>query len=263
MNGEKRMVQSLDRAFDVLEALAFADDDLSVSELSEQLDLPLATVHRLLSSLAARGYVTQEASTRRYGPGPRLLEVAARAARSRRFDLIRIARAELVKLTAETGETSNLIVRQGDLAVYQEQIPSPHMVRMFTEIGQRAPLYCTGGGKAILSALPIAELEQYLAGGHFERWTNRTITDPERLRAELMTAREQGFALDDEEREEGVCCVAAPIFDRRGQVVGAISLSGPSTRLNRARAEELGPRVREAALACSRQLGFHATSTGK
>ncbi|ACL24066.1 transcriptional regulator, IclR family [Chloroflexus aggregans DSM 9485] len=252
------MIQSIDRAFDVLEALAQADDDLSVSELSEQLDLPLATVHRLLSSLAARGYVTQEPSTRRYGPGPRLLEIAARAAQSRRFDLIRIARAELAKLTAETGETSNLIIRQGDEAVYQEQIPSPHLVRMFTEVGQRAPLYCTGGGKAILAALPAAEFERYLASGHFERWTNKTITDRDRLRAELALARERGFALDDEEREEGVCCVAAPIFDRRGQVVGAISLSGPSIRLDRARAEALGPRVREAALACSRQLGYRA-----
>ncbi len=251
------MIQSIDRAFDVLEALAQADDDLSVSELSEQLNLPIATVHRLLSSLAARGYVAQEQTTRRYGPGPRLLEIAAQAARSKRFDLVRIARAELAKLTAETGETSNLIIRQGDAAVYQEQIPSPHMVRMFTEVGQRAPLYCTGGGKAILSALPIPEIEQYLAQGRFERWTKKTITNPDHLRAELMTARERGFALDDEEREEGVCCVAAPIFDRRGQVVGAISLSGPSTRLNRTRAEELGPRVREAALACSRQLGFH------
>lgn len=177
------MIQSIDRAFDVLEALALADDDLSVSELSEQLDLPIATVHRLLASLAARGYVTQEPTTRRYGPGPRLLEIAAQAARSKRFDLVRIARAELMKLTAETGETSNLIIRQGDAAVYQEQIPSPHMVRMFTEVGQRAPSTALVAGKRFCRRYPSLKSNSIwprvgLSAGRRRRSRIRIICEP-------------------------------------------------------------------------------------
>lgn len=147
------MVQSLDRALNVLEALADAGDVIALSQLTEQVGLPLGTVHRLLSVLVERGYAAQDRETRLYGPGPRLLEVAARAAANRRFSLSRIARPVLQELTAATDETSNLLVLLGDEGVYAEQVASSRLVRMFTEVGQRVPLYCTGGGKAILSGL--------------------------------------------------------------------------------------------------------------
>jgi len=249
------MVQSLDRALDVLEALAEADEGISLSQLTERLGLPLGTVHRLLASLSARGYAAQERDTRLYGPGPRLLAVAARAANNRRFSLARVARPALQELTAFTGETSNLLALQGNEGVYSEQAASPRMVRMFTEVGQRVPLFCTGGGKAILSGLSPEQLDAYLAATPLQAFTPKTIADPQRLRAELEQARAVGFAVDDEEREVGVCCVAAPIFDRFGRCVAALSISGPTTRLSRERAVELGPRVRAAADSCSAALG--------
>lgn len=249
------MVQSVERTLDVLEALAAADDDLSLSQLREQLDLPLGTLHRLLAGLIERGYAAQDRSTRLYGPGPRLLEVAALASRHRRFNLVRIARPLLRELTEATEETSNLLVLQGLDGVYRDQAASPRMVRMFTEVGQRVPLYCTGGGKAILSGFSDAQLEAYLATTRLESFTQKTISDPAALHAELTQARRQGFAIDDEEREAGVCCVAAPIFDHSGQCLAALSLSGPTTRMNRARAEELGPLVQAAAARCSAALG--------
>lgn len=249
------MVQSLDRALDVLEALAEADEGISLSQLTERLGLPLGTVHRLLASLAGRGYAAQDRDTRLYGPGPRLLEVAARAANNRRFSLARIARPCLHELTALTGETSNLLELQGGEGVYREQVASPRLVRMFTEVGQRVPLYCTGGGKAILSGFSPEQLDAYLAGTTLQAFTPKTFAEPQRLRAELAEAAARGFALDDEERELGVCCVAAPIFDRFGRCVAALSISGPTTRLSRERAIELGPRVRAAADACSAGLG--------
>jgi IclR family transcriptional regulator, acetate operon repressor len=250
------MVQSLERAFDVLETLASSDDDVALSQITARTGLPLGTVHRLLSALVARGYAAQNPETRLYGPGPGLLEVAARAATNRRFDLGRIARPCLRELTAGTDETSNLLTLQGDEGVYSEQIPSPRMVRMFTEVGQRVPLYCTGGGKAILSGFALEHLEAYLERVELRGWTPQTLTTPEALLHELATARERGFALDDEEREAGVCCVAAPIFDRFGRCVAALSISGPTTRMSRARALALGPQVRKAADVCSAQLGF-------
>ncbi len=256
------MVQSLDRALDVLEALADADEDLSVSQLTERLGLPLGTVHRLLGSLASRGYVAQDRATRRYGPGPRLLEVATRAAGSRRFSLARIALPALQRLTKSTGETSNLLVLQGHEAAYSEQVSSPHMVRLFTEVGQRVPLYCTGGGKAILSGMGEPELEAYLRIASPRAWTPKTISSVDGLRAELRLCAQRGFALDDEERELGVCCVAAPIFDRLGRCVAALSISGPSTRLSAARAARLGPAVRAEANSCSVALGFAGPRPG-
>ena len=250
------MVQSLDRALDVLEALADAEGDISLSQLSENIGLPLGTVHRLLGSLVARGYAAQDRETRLYGPGPRLLEVAARAAGNRRFDLGRIARPALQRLTEATDETSNLVILHNDEGVYSEQVTSPRLVRMFTEVGQRVPLYCTGSGKAILSALSPDLLEAYLAHTTLQGFTPRTITSAEQLRAELEIARQQGFALDDEERELGVCCVAAPIFDRFGHCLAALSISGPTARMSIERARALGSLVRQAADACSAQLGY-------
>ncbi len=251
------MVQSLDRALDVLEALAAGDDDVGLSQITERTGLPLGTAHRLLSSLVARGYAAQDRETRLYGPGPKLLEVAARAAASRRFGLNRIARPCLRDLTGATDETSNLLVLQGDEGVYSEQVASPRLVRMFTEVGQRVPLYCTGGGKAILSGFPEEQLEAYLARTTLRSFTPKTIATPEGLRRELAEAHLHGFALDDEEREVGVCCIAAPIFDRQGRCVAALSISGPTTRMSRERALSLGPLVRQAANTCSAQLGFH------
>jgi IclR family acetate operon transcriptional repressor len=252
------MVQSLDRALDVLEALAESDDEITISQLTERVGLPLGTVHRLLSGLVERGYAAQDRETRLYGPGPRLLEIGARAAANRRFTLSRIARPALQELTAATDETSNLLTLQGDEGVYSEQVSSARLVRMFTEVGQRVPLYCTGGGKAILSGLTPDELGAYLARTTLRAFTPKTLAAPDALRAELQQARAQGFALDDEERELGVCCVAAPIFDRLGRCVAALSISGPTSRLPLERAAELGPRVRQAADSCSLALGFRA-----
>ncbi|NJN16176.1 MAG: IclR family transcriptional regulator [Oscillochloris sp.] len=252
------MVQSLDRALDVLEALAEAEAGISLSQLTAQLDLPLGTVHRLLSSLAARGYAAQEPDTRLYGPGPRLLAVATRAARNRRFQINRIAQQELQQLTAITGETSNLLVLQGDEGVYSEQVTSPRLVRMFTEVGQRVPLYCTGGGKAILSGMLAEQLQAYLRSTALYAFTPKTLTDPEALQSEIAKARALGFARDDEERELGVYCVAAPIFDRHGRCVAALSISGPISRFTPERAADLGPHVRAAADRCSAELGYQA-----
>jgi DNA-binding IclR family transcriptional regulator len=239
-----------------LEALSEADDDLGLSQLSDRLKLAPGTVHRLLGSLVSRGYAAQNRETRLYGPGPRLLEIAARASRHRRFQLARIARPSLLELTAATDETSNLLVLQGQEGVYSEQVASPRLVRMFTEVGQRVPLYCTGGGKAILSGFTPLQLDAYLATTHLEAFTVKTLATASALRSDLEQARVAGFALDDEERELGVYCVAAPIFDHQGRCVAALSISGPTTRLSREQALTLGPQVRAAADQCSAALGY-------
>lgn len=254
------MVQSIDRTLDILELLAGTGDDLSLSQMRARLGLPLGTLHRLLATLVRRGYAAQDGETRRYGPGPKLLEIASHATSNSRFNLWRIAKVQLHDLMIATGETSNLAAPQDGHAVYIDQAPGPRLMRMFTEVGHRAPFYCSGTGKALLSGFTPQQLEAYLASARLTPWTPRTITSPEALRLEVARTRERGFALDDEEREEGVRCVAAPIFDRAGACVAALSISGPTTRLSRERANELGPRVRAAADECSAQLGYRAAA---
>jgi DNA-binding IclR family transcriptional regulator len=205
-----------------------------------------------------RGYAAQDTRTRRYGPGPKLLELGASVQGHARFGLQRLARAHLEELTARTGETSNLVVRQGWEGVYLHQVEGAHLVRMFTEIGRRTPLYCTGAGKAILIGLRPEQLDEYLTQVSLAPWTPHTICHPDQLRADLDRAREQGFALDDEERELGVRCVAAPVFDGAGRCVGALSISGPTTRITLDLALQLGPLLRDVAAACSARLGYPA-----
>jgi IclR family acetate operon transcriptional repressor len=254
---ENVMVQSIDRTLDILEALALADDDVSISALQAQLGLPFGTLHRLLSALTERGYAIQSLTTRHYGPGPKLLEIATHAAKSRRFSLQQIAKPHLQGLTAATGETSNLVLLQNNEIVYLDQVASSRLVRMFTEAGRHAPLYSTGAGKAILSTFAPQQLDAYLEHTLLAPTTPHTITSREQLRDELARTQARGFAIDDEEYEEGVRCAAAPVFDRHGRCIAALSISGPTTRISRPRIYEVGAQVRAAAQACSRELGYH------
>lgn len=256
------MVQSISRMFDVLEALALAEEEMSLSRLQAKLDLPPPTLHRLLQTLVERGYVEQNSDSRRYGPGLKILEIAEAARRNTRFDLCRVVRPFLQRLTDGSGETSNLVVRHNGRIVYVEQVPSPRSVRMFTEVGHRAPLYCTAAGKAILSCLSEDQLEAYGSTLEFEQRTPQTLGSIDQLRRDVSRARQRGFAIDNEEFETGVRCVAAPIVDAGGSCVGAISVSGPTTRLSSKRAEELGPQVGDVSALCSTRLGHGRAMEG-
>ncbi len=216
---------------DILEALALANEELSLSELQSQLHLPPPTLHRMLRVLIQRGYVEPNEESRHYGPGLRIIQMAEATTRNARFDLIRVARPVLKRLTDESGESSNLVVPQNRKIVYVDQVPSPRSVRMFTEVGQRAPLYCTASGKAILSRLPADELEAYLAATVLKRVTPRTVVSPTALQHEIETIKDRGYALDDEEYETGVRCVASAVMNHLGRCVAANSVSGPTNRM--------------------------------
>lgn len=251
-----KMVQSASRLLDILEALALASEELSLSRLQAQLNLPPPTLHRMLKVLIERGYVEQNAGSRHYGPGLRILEIAEATKRNARFDLCRTVRPFLQRLTIKSGETSNFVVPQNRKIVYVEQVPSPRSVRMFTEVGHRAPLYCTAAGKAILSQFPADQLDAYVTTTDLEQITPQTLVSGDALGREIAVIRKQGFAIDDEEFEPGVRCVAAPILDSTGECIGAISVSGPATRMTRAVVSALGIEVRHFSAQCSDQLGY-------
>jgi IclR family transcriptional regulator, acetate operon repressor len=241
-------VQSLNRAFELLERLADADGALGVSELAAATGLPLPTIHRLLRSLSAGGYVRQEPS-RRYGLGSRLIRLGDAASRS----LGVWAMPHLRGLVGEVAETANLAMLEGDSAVYVAQAPSPHSMRMFTEVGRRVMTHCTGVGKALLSRLDDRAVLRLLGRTGLPAMTDHTITSPDGLLAELDRIRRQGYAVDDGEQEVGVRCLAVPVEGGPGLI--AVSVSGPSGRLTTERIPQLVPVLHRVAADLGSELG--------
>ncbi len=225
--GDVGGVKSVGRALDVLDALAGSEEQLGISELSATTKLPSATVHRLLCTLVDRGYVRQDPVTRRYMLGARLMRLGSPAGRL----LGAWVTPLLGRLVSATGETANLAVLGDDQVVYIAQTPSPHRMRLFTEVGNRVPVHSTAVGKVLLAFRP-----RRVAAGVVDRQglparTSRTITHAGAFTEELERVVAQGYALDDEEEEDGVRCVAVPVFGI-GDGIAAMSLSGPASRFN-------------------------------
>jgi IclR family acetate operon transcriptional repressor len=216
-------VQSIGRAFAILEAIAGHDGGLGVSQLAEKTALPIPTIHRLCRTLVALSYLRQEPS-REYALGPRLLLLAGSGASA----LGALARGHLVRLVDEVGETANLAMLDGDEIVYVAQVPSPHPMRMFTEVGRRVLPHSTAVGKALLASRDDTAVRALLGRTGMERYTENTITSPDAFMDAMRSVRELGYAVDDGEQELGVRCVAAALPGRQAI---ALSVSGPSVRM--------------------------------
>lgn len=225
--GQRGAVQSVGRVLDLLEALAGEDTGIGVTRLGHATGLPYATIHRLLATLRERGYVAQDADSRRYTLGPRLIWLGE-AAESLYGVWVRPYLSQLVELT---GESANMAILEGDHAVYVAQVPSPHTVRMFTQIGNRVMLHSTAVGKVMLAYQSRDLAWQVIRDRGLPERTVNTITDADEFIATLDDVEAQGFAVDSEEEEIGVRCVAVPVFELGG-TVAALSISGPVTRLS-------------------------------
>ncbi len=253
-----RTVQSIARALRLLDTLADSRGEIGIVGLSQRVALHTSTVHRLLATLAAQGYVRQNPDTGRYTLGPKAIRLAE--AYLGQLDLRRAAHPFLDRLTHETGETANLVIRDGRAALYLDKVESPQSLRIFSHIGRRAPLHCTAVGKVLLANAPPAQLDGLLGEGPLERLTKRTITSVGQLRRELAAVRAQGYALDREECEEGGRCIAVPVRDATGQTVAALGISSPSVRMSARRMQELVPAVVRSGRELSERLGFHFSS---
>ncbi|MFI9201994.1 IclR family transcriptional regulator [Streptomyces sp. NPDC053048] len=246
-------VQSLERAFDLLERMADAGGEVGLSELSASSGLPLPTIHRLMRTLVACGYVRQQPN-RRYALGPRLIRLGESSARL----LGTWARPHLARLVEETGETANMALLDGDEVVYVAQVPSRHSVRMFTEVGRRVLPHTTGVGKALLAQSPDDEVRALLGRTGMPAATEKTITTPEGFLAELARVRESGFAMDDNEQEIGVRCLAVPV--PHSPTSAAISISGPAGRVTEAATERIVPLLQLVAAELSESLAATTVS---
>lgn len=242
-------VQSIGRAFAILEAMADAGGMISLSQLAEQLALPPATIHRLTRSLVDLGYVRQEAN-RQYSLGPGLLRLSAESAR--RIGVW--AGPHLGRAVEQLGESVNVAVLEDDHVTYVAQAqPSTTLMRMFTEVGRRVLPHGTAVGKVMLSELPDDEVRALLARTGMPRLTAHTITTPEELLDNLQLTRTRGFATDEEEQEIGVRCVAVPVLGAPRRM--ALSMSGPSARMDDEAVQQGVAVLRETARTIAEVLG--------
>lgn len=226
-------VQSVTRAFSILDLLREHPTGMGVSEIAELLELSTTTAHRLVNTLIACKVVEQNGDNRHYRLAPYLL-LYSKAVLDR-FDFISSSRPYLGELSKAAGETVFMGVLDDFELVYVDHVDSlDHALRLTPQIGRRHSAHCTALGKAMLANLPPDLLEMYFNGiTELSRLTDNTITDPVLLRQELTHIRECGYALDNEESETGICCIAMPVCNIEGQVVAAVSISGPATRMRK------------------------------
>jgi IclR family acetate operon transcriptional repressor len=257
---ERTGVQSVERTLDILESLVEFGSEVGLVEISQAVSLPLATVHRLLGTLIARGYVKQNQHNRKYSLGFRALQMGHEM--RQRFSLRLEARPFLQRLVQCVGESANLAVLDDGEVVYIDQAQSSRILRMFTQVGNRLPVHSTGSGKALLAFLPSDVVDGILRRFGMSVRTPRTITDPNTFRNELAVIRERGYALDDEEQEDGVRCLAVPVRDASGQVVASLSISGPVTRLNDQQVHSVIPELLDCGAKLSGRLGHVGEPVG-
>lgn len=219
-------VQSVARIFSIIEVLAAHPKGASLQEISREAGLPKSTVHRLLSSLVTLGYAMQDSFTTHYRLTLKMFELSSGIVND--MDILSVAKPHLDQLSRRSGEAVHLVIQDGvDIVyIYKAEAGASLGTRMASHIGQRAPMYCTGVGKAILATLPAAEVEDIWRHSRPRKLTGRTITDLDQLKAQLAEVRRCGYAIDDEENELGIRCVALAIPGPGGRAESAFSISG-------------------------------------
>lgn len=258
MANKTESVAVLDKAIDLLECL-LKEPDQTVAELSQAADVTKAAAYRILSTLERRGYVATYERVRRYSIGHAFRAYIQTTNGSDR--LLDAARPSMRALWEQTGETVNLAVLARGGVLYVDVMESGQGLRATAEIGALDALHSTALGKAMLSRMPLPERNGLLDQAQLVSRTERTETDPVRLRQVIERAALSGFAIDDEENEIGMRCVAAPIVNSDGWPLAAISVSGPSSRMSYEAIEAIGDRLATACLEVCRQLTRQAAPT--
>ena len=248
----ERFLQSVDNALKILE-LFTGSQELGVTDVSKTMGLGRSTAHRLLSTLENRGFVEQNPTTGKYRLGMKIVHIGASVLG--RLNIVTECRPFLEQISDETGESSHLAFYSRGEITFVDKVYGRNPAIMSSMIGFKRPAYSTGTGKILLAHLPEQELDKYLRTAQLNRLTPMTITDTEKLRRSLEEIRENGYGEDQQESEEGLVCFAAPVRDRTGKVVAAMSVSGAVSRMN-ARREELIKRIIELAEQASRTCGW-------
>ncbi|WP_063057144.1 IclR family transcriptional regulator [Nocardia salmonicida] len=253
-----RLVPAVTRALDILELFLSDHDTLSAPEIVAALQLPRTTVHELISTLVARRYLTP-ADGGRYRLGLRTHQLGSRYADQ--LDLVTEGERAARRISLQCRETVHVAVLEETSVIYIAKVDSTHTVRMVSAPGRRLPAHCTAVGKILLASLPKPELQQLFPQDRpLKAMTPNSITDPATLLTELAETHRRGIAIEERESNPDVSCLAAPVHDRSGNVVAAMSISLPSIRWNAERRTELEKLIALGAAELSEHLGFRSTS---
>ena len=256
---ERAGIQSLERAFAILEEIARHREGVGLAELSKRVGLHSSTTFHLVRTMAQLGYVNQPKDSKKYRIGRRLFTLAAAALDE--IELVNVATPVLERLTLDTGESGHFAIRSGDDIVVVAKTAGGGMFQLVDRSGAVRPAHATALGKVLLAALTAPELERFLQVRELRRFTAKTIVEREALERELEEVRRMGIAYDDGEFDPEVRCVAVAVRDFAGRATGAIGISGPIWRLSLQALQEKSVRVREAAERLSVELGARAAQT--
>ncbi len=250
--GQQKPIQSLDRGLIILEAVAKSSEPVSLGALTSLLCIDRSSVFRLASTMKRRGFLAYPAGRKDYILGPALWRL------SHQYDwgamLIRVSREHLKQLASETNETAHLAIREGKHTLFIDHVTANHVIAVSGQTGEFTPLYCTAHGKALLTDFDERGLRTLLGSGALQRYTNGTIRSITQLTKACVQFKEQGFATDDGEFQEGIRCVAAPIRAEAGLIVGSIGISAPALRFPDQRYAEVADQVRAVADQISARL---------
>lgn len=250
------MVKSADRVIQILETIGNSEKGCTHKELSSALNIPKSSLTSLLNTLVYRGYITSDTEDRRYNLGPQLLVLTGRFLAG--LDLVRMGQPILDQIVAEIDESAEIAIRRGQEILVIASADCTRPIKRVIQIGERAPLYATAAGKAILAFLSEDELYCYMNSTSLEPLTEKTITDPRLLSAELKAIATGGIAYSREELNEGLIAMAAPVFDMYGRITASVVLPIPAIRFNKEKEQQVEKVLRNAAARLSYLLGFDA-----
>jgi len=252
------LVQTVERVSLILDMVGQYPHGASIKDLSAGLNLPKGTVHRILSSLLYFGYVRQDLETKNYFLGLKLMELGALLVNQ--LDLRKVSGPVLRKLVERTSEAAHMVILDRNEVVYIDKVENQFEtggLKMASRVGSRNPMHSCAVGKVMLSNFSKEEMDEFLRERNLPQRTPNTITDPVRLKEHLQVVKSQGYAIDDEENERGIRCVAAPVFNEKGVALAAISISGPAFRVTKKAIQDVLKReVMKAASDISQRLGF-------
>lgn len=227
---QKKTITSVIKALDVIDCLSQSEMELSVTEISEVLNMGVSGTYHVLNTLKECGYVEQNSRSKKYKLGIKLWQIGMNAYNQNQISLV--LRPYLVKLRDLTGETANLTILDNDHIVYICQVESTKPIKMFTRIGASAPLHCTGAGKILLAYQNEESIREIISRIDMKKYTENTITNKSDLIRKLDEIRSKGYGYDEEERNVDVFCIGAPVFDVNMNIMACISISGPKSRFS-------------------------------
>jgi IclR family KDG regulon transcriptional repressor len=251
---KEQNVQTLDRTLDIIELLATSPQGMGVTEIGLKLQLHKSTVHRLINALAHRGYIEKEQKTGQYKIGLKFIEISSLYLHQ--LELKTEAAPIMRRLAELTGLVTHLAILDETDVVYIEKVDVVQSLRLYSHIGRRIPVYCSALGKVLLSGQSAMRQQQILQSINYKPYTENTIQNQESLFSEIQKTTQRGWAVDNEEHEAGIRCIAAPVRDFTRKVIAAISISGDRNTLTAEQDEKYNAMVMDAADAISKRMGF-------